>query len=184
MKIMPSNQHGVIQGSRRRSWGALILVCLICSLLGFVFCENWLPSPAYAQTTTTVTPGGVDAVPPGLELAEKTYLQYCATCHVGVPPQVLPSQTWQALLTDSQHYGIPLPPLPKPDQSVIINYIAAFAYPFKPEETVPFRVGRSRFFRILHPQVQLPQPVKLEGCISCHPGAMQFNYRRLSSEWQ
>lgn len=174
----PRNGWGNRQNRRYLRFGVILAwVCLLSSLLSF-----GLVSSTFAQTPSP-SPGGVDLVPPELQLSEQTYLQYCATCHVGVPPQVLPSQTWKTLLTDSQHYGMPLPPIPRTDQSVIVNYIAAYAYPYKDEETVPFRVGRSRFFRILHPQVQFNQPVTLAGCISCHPGAKQFNYRRLSSEW-
>jgi len=52
------------------------------------------------------------------------------------------------------------------------------------EEETPYRVDDSRYFKALHPQVKLPRPVQITSCISCHPSAAQYNFRRLTPEWQ
>jgi hypothetical protein len=158
-----------------------------------VFAQTAAPKPV--KPTGTPTPnsgkppgateiGTVDVVPASLQLGEQTYRQRCGTCHLAVPPQVLPLQSWQEMLPDSQHYGLQLNPLRNPDLSLVWGYIRTYARPLNPEEAAPYRVGRSRYFRLLHPDVKLPQPVVLGSCVTCHPGATKYNFRSLSAEWQ
>jgi Dihaem cytochrome c len=128
--------------------------------------------------------GAIDAVPEGLQLAESVYLENCATCHIGIPPGVLPTETWKGLLLDPNHYGIKIALLVDPFRRLTWNYLQTFSRPQAPEEAVPFLVSQSKVFKALHPGVKFSQPVNLKGCVSCHPGAEQYHYRSLSPEWK
>lgn len=143
-----------------------------------------VPNELTSNKTTNKVEGTVDLVPPRFELGQQLYLETCATCHVGVPPAVLPNQTWIDLIQDTQHYGIQIPPIFDPGRLIIWQYLEQFSRPLREEEQTPYRIRNSRFFRILHPRVDFSEPVRLSSCVSCHPGAPDFNYRRLTPEWQ
>lgn len=128
--------------------------------------------------------GTVDVVPRRYQLGQQLYLENCATCHIGLPPAVLPTQTWRDLLEDSQHYGRQLKPLVDPERLLVWDYLRTFSRPVIEEEQIPYRVAQSRYFKALHPQVKLAQPVTMGSCISCHPGTGEYDFRTLSSEWQ
>lgn len=128
--------------------------------------------------------GTVDVVPRQHQLGQELYLENCATCHVGVPPQVLPSETWLELIQDSQHYGVRLQPLVDPTRFLVWNYLKASSRQLLPEETTPYRVRDSRYFKVLHPKVELPRPLSLSSCVTCHPGATRYDFRSLTAEWK
>lgn len=128
--------------------------------------------------------GTVDPVPERYRLGQELYLENCSSCHIPVPPAVLPTQTWQQLLQDPQHYGVKLPLLVDPPRLIVWNYIRTFSRPTAKEEEIPYRVDDSRYFKALHPKVKLPRPVRVSSCVSCHPSAAEFNFRRLSPEWE
>ncbi len=137
-----------------------------------------------AQTTTTI-PGTVDVVPARYQLGKELYLENCASCHLALPPEVMPSETWRKLLLEpQQHYGKQLEPIIGPSLLIMWEYLRTFSRPPLEKESIPYRVSDSRFFKALHPQVKFPQPVKVGSCVTCHPGAAQFNYRSLTSEWE
>ncbi|MGB3491205.1 MAG: hypothetical protein WBA57_00650 [Elainellaceae cyanobacterium] len=142
-----------------------------------------LGSTALISTALKVE-GTVDPVPPQLQLGHELYLENCATCHVGLPPAVMPSQTWVDLLQDTQHYGVQIPRLVDPGRILIWQYLEYFSRPVNEDEATPYRVRNSRYFKALHPTVEFEEQVNLSSCVSCHPAAIDFNYRRLSSEWQ
>ncbi len=119
------------------------------------------------------------------QIAREVYLENCATCHVPIPAEVLPTETWQQILENPQkHYGESLPRTIGLNSLLIWNYLKNFSRPLLPEEPKPEYVTNSRYFKALHPQVDLPQPVTHQSCILCHPGAQQLNYRTLSPEWE
>ena len=137
------------------------------------------PPTVYSNQIATV-----DAVPPRFQLGQELYLENCSGCHIALPPQVLPSQTWRQLLQDTQHYGRQLQPLIDPSRLLIWNYLRTFSRPLNiEEEQLPFRVGRSRFFRAIHPRVEFSQPISVNNCLNCHPAASEYNFRQLTSEW-
>ncbi|MEB3279918.1 MAG: cytochrome C [Lyngbya sp.] len=126
----------------------------------------------------------VDRVPPRFELGQQLYLENCSGCHIALPPEVLPSQTWRQILQDTQHYGRQLQPLIDPPRLLIWNYLQTFSRPLNlQEEQLPFRVERSRFFKAIHPRVEFSQPISVNNCLNCHPGAAEYNFRSLTSEW-
>jgi Dihaem cytochrome c len=172
--------EGISHGKQQqRRWYSLVMLGLLSCLLGLGLALGSAP-PTTATPAATPAIGTIDPVPPRLQAAQQAYLKRCGSCHVALPPQVLPTETWQVLITDLQHYGTVLPRLAVDQQNLIVKYLQAFTYALNPDETTPFKVGRSRYFRVLHPQIELPKPVTLEGCVSCHPGAKQFDYRSLN----
>lgn len=145
-----------------------------------------VPSPAAAeQSTLQSSPiGTVDVVPKNMEYGQKVYLQACATCHIGLPPAVMPSETWRQLLQDPQHYGTEITPLNSIDLQAAWRYLRDYSRPQSTEETTPYRLYQSRYFKILHPRVKFSERVSLGSCVTCHPGASQYDFRKLSAEWQ
>ncbi|MDB9314214.1 cytochrome C [Spirulina sp. CS-785/01] len=127
----------------------------------------------------------IDPVPNELQLAQEVYLEKCGSCHIALPPETMPTQTWQELLQNPQnHYGVNLDPqLISADILVMWNYVRQFSRSLEEEEDPPFRLRDSSFFTALHPKVEFNQPISPKGCVSCHPGARGFNFRRLSPDW-
>lgn len=141
--------------------------------------------PAPTETTPAEPPTGtIDVIPQRYQLGQQLYLENCASCHVGLPPAVMPTQTWAALLQDSQHYGAQITPPVEPYLKIIWNYVSTYSRPIIQRERVPFRLEKSRYFKALHPKVTFTEPITASSCIACHPGAQQFNYRNLTPEWQ
>jgi mono/diheme cytochrome c family protein len=137
-----------------------------------------------AQAATPKTINTVDQVPEQYELGQELYLENCATCHIGIPPEVFPSQTWANLLTDTQHYGVEVEPLTNPYRSLIWNYMEDFSRPILQNEEIPYRFNNSRYFRALHPKVDLPRPTTVSSCLECHPSAEDFNFRHLAMDFE
>jgi hypothetical protein len=175
----------------------LVLLWSICMGFGFAWAAElpdradplfpakatpFAPSNTIAQATGTI--GTVDVVPPKHQLGQDLYLENCASCHVGVPPEVLPTATWLQLIQDSQHYGQQLKPLLDPTRLLVWNYLRSFSRPYLESETTPYRVADSRFFKAFHPKIKFSTKPKLEGCITCHIGAQQYDYRSLAPKWQ
>ncbi|MBW4552645.1 MAG: diheme cytochrome c [Aphanocapsa sp. GSE-SYN-MK-11-07L] len=174
---------------RRRRTLALVALLLVWSiLLGWSLAT--LGQAAEPTVTTdqpavqALTIGTVDAVPQTLALAQQSYAANCGSCHLLIPPQVLPSDSWREILLDPNHYGVQLRSLPQSDYSLIWKYLQFFSRRLNPDEQMPFRVGKSRYFRILHPKVEFAQPVTLSTCVTCHPGASKYDFRSLTPEWQ
>jgi hypothetical protein len=141
-----------------------------------------------ATSTHAATPassiGTVDVVPANFQLGQELYKENCSSCHIALPPAVFPTQTWKNLLEDSQHYGAQIQPLVNPQRIFVWNYISTFSRVQLQDEETPYRFNRSRYFRALHPGVELPKPVTMGSCVSCHPGAKEYNFRQLTPEWE
>ncbi|MEY3826504.1 MAG: hypothetical protein RLZZ148_1320 [Cyanobacteriota bacterium] len=123
-------------------------------------------------------------VPDRFRAGLESYLETCAGCHVPIPPEVMPTQSWQKILQrPAQHYGVSVP-LVRVTQVIVWQYLNFFSRPAGKEEPIPLYVSQSRFFKVLHPNVALPKPAGNRTCITCHPGALKFDYRTLSPEWE
>lgn len=173
--------------SRRRKRGkspiGLFLLILLWSLAmgwGLALVTNAQPMPIPKSDAI----GTVDPVGSNYQLGQELYLENCASCHIALPPAVLPTQSWQQILQDSQHYGTQLPPLINPPRLLVWKYLQAFSRPYNKEEQTPYRVDESRFFKALHPQVKLPRPIEISSCVSCHASAAEYNFRSLTPEWE
>lgn len=118
-------------------------------------------------------------------VAQELYLENCSTCHLAIPPGVMPTETWKKLLEKpTDHYGQSLNNLIRITQVSIWQYLSAFSRPLSTDEPIPLYVGQSRYFKALHPRVQFPEPPSHKTCISCHPGAKQYDYRSLTPQWE
>lgn len=117
-------------------------------------------------------------------LGKELYLKNCASCHIPIPAQVLPTERWQEILNNPQnHYGQALPTSVKVTARLIWTYLKADSRPAIPGEILPQYVTNSRYLTALHPQVELPSPTSHQSCIQCHPMAAKLDYRSLSAEW-
>ena len=175
---------------RTKSPTVLFLLLLVWSL-----CLGWgmslavgtpMPTQRIAQAATVV-PGAVDPIPERYQQGYKLYWENCSGCHIALPPQVLPTDSWrQILLEIDQHYGKKLEII-TPIVQIMWNYLQAFSRPQilqTKEEAIPEFVRESRYFKALHPQVDLPKDVSHQSCITCHPGVAQNDYRTLTPEWE
>lgn len=170
---------------RRHSIGLLLLLIFWSTLIGCGL-ALLVQTPGQTQPANLApSVGTVDVVPQRYQLGQELYLENCATCHIGLPPAVLPTETWRDLIQDSQHYGKELTPLVDPQRLIVWEYIRTFSRTQSPdEERTPYRLAQSRYFKALHPKVKLPQPVTMGSCVSCHPGGDKYDFRSLTSEWQ
>jgi Dihaem cytochrome c len=147
--------------------------------------------PATGDRPATISPvpitseiGTVDVVPARYQAGQKLYLDNCATCHLGLPPAVMPTETWRQLIQDPEHYGATIRPLVPPELQITWQYLRDFSRPHETGEEIPYRVRQSKFFKALHPRVKFTEKVTLTSCNSCHIGADNYNFRTLSAEWQ
>lgn len=143
--------------------------------------DNNLPA---SQGTPPTPDGAVDLVPAQYQLGQELYLENCATCHLVLPPQVFPTETWRDILEDTQHYGVRIPLIQDPGRRIVWNYLRTYSRPLLPDEQVPALLWQSRYFKALHPKIDLPSRFGMESCASCHPGASRSDFRSLSPEWQ
>ncbi|MBR8828564.1 MAG: cytochrome [Gomphosphaeria aponina SAG 52.96 = DSM 107014] len=119
------------------------------------------------------------------EIGKEVYLEHCASCHIPIPPEVLPTQTWQELLEKPQnHYGENLKDIISITQRLIWEYLRLYSRPLNPEEKTPMYIAQSRYFKALHPRVEVPKPVNHQSCNSCHIGVQNLDYRSLTPPWE
>jgi hypothetical protein len=140
-----------------------------------------------ATSTQAANPpeiGTVDVVPAQYQLGQQIFIENCSTCHLALPPEVFPIQTWKNILEDSQHYGANITPLTGIQRNLVWRYVSTFSRVKLEDENIPYRLNRSRYFKALHPGVELPKPVTMGSCVSCHPGANEYNFRKLTPEWE
>jgi hypothetical protein len=117
------------------------------------------------------------------QLGKQLYIENCSSCHIPIAAEVLPLETWQEILENPQkHYSTSLPNTISLTTQLIWTYLRTSSRPLLPGESKPEYITNSRYFRALHPQVDVPKPVTHQSCIVCHPGAKQLDYRTLSSE--
>lgn len=176
---MPQSVSSSPRRIRRRSPIILIGILLIWSLI-----LGWGLAQAVEPSKNSAEIGTVDVVSGNLKLAQQAYLENCATCHIGIPPAAFPTQTWRDLLSDPQHYGATLTPLEGPDRLLVWTYLKTFSRQVVEGERIPFRFGESQALKILHPKIDLPRSIPISSCITCHPGANQYNFRKLSAQWE
>ncbi|NER01942.1 MAG: diheme cytochrome C [Okeania sp. SIO3C4] len=171
------------KGRQRPSLFLLLLLIFLWS----ASCGLVMAKIGTATTISQIEPqimSNVDVVPKRHQLGLSLYLENCTTCHIPVPPQVLPTESWKIILEDYQHYGVQLPTLVDPPRQLIWNYLQVSSrVKSQQEERIPYRISSSRYFKALHPRVELPQNVNIKGCVACHPSAAKFDFRTLNSEW-
>lgn len=126
----------------------------------------------------------VDPVPTRYEPGFQAYLETCASCHIAVPPEVLPTESWREILRKpDNHFGVVIPNYNRLTQLLIWDYISNFSRPLPPDSPIPLYVEKSRYFKALHPRVTMPPDMTSKSCITCHPNVANFNFRTLTPEW-
>ncbi|MDY7014346.1 MAG: diheme cytochrome C [Cyanobacteriota bacterium] len=169
---------------KRRLFVIVLLLVLWSAIAG------WLGSlafnaPAMARSLPQQQLKLVDPVPERYQLGLELYRDRCGSCHLAIPPQVFPTQTWQQLLQNPQdHYGTKVTSVIRPELLIMWDYLSTFSRPLEEGEETPYRFSSSRYFKILHPRVELPEPISHVTCLSCHPAAREFEFRRLAPEWE
>jgi hypothetical protein len=154
------------------------LLVLACSFIVVGRTSLSLSQPALDSNKEQI--GTVEPIAPEYERGHQLYLENCASCHIGIPPAVLPTQSWVRILSNRQHYSAIVEPLVRPANGLVLNYLRQYSRNAIAKELIPTRLRDSRFFKALHPQVEIPQPINIGGCISCHANATQFNFRTFS----
>ena len=162
--------------SRKYSPILFLIICSWSTVLGLGMAVSFdLP------TGEMVANKSVDPVTKSYQLSQEFYLEKCSSCHIPIPPEVLPTATWKTILENPEdHYGVKLEPLYGLQRLLIWNYLRDFSRPLKANEAEPQYIARSRYFKALHPQIEFNQPVSVKTCITCHPSAAKFNYRDIS----
>lgn len=165
------------------------LLVLLVAILIWSISLGWGMATAIANDdnpkAAIATQKAVDPISDRYQLGHELYLEKCSSCHLAIPPAVFPTETWREILQQPQeHYGTQLKPIIGPSLLLMWDYIRTYSRPLNEDEEIPYRVADSRYFKALHPKVEFPSQASIKTCISCHPSANQFNYRRLSSEWQ
>lgn len=132
------------------------------------------------------TLGGWVAAQGGLsqrQLEQAAYVRACGSCHIPLPAEVLPRDTWRRLVQDPNHYGQQISPLTGADLQLAWGYLSADARRLREFEPVPYRLRESRYFLAQHPDVPLPDPVRVTSCIDCHPRVNLGDFVTLAPEW-
>ena len=163
----------------------LLLVWSICLGWGLSLIGGATVKPAIVTQATPAESSTVEELPARYKLGKELYVENCGSCHIALPAEILPTETWRRLLLEpEQHYGQQLKPLIGPTLLVMWEYLRTFSRSQAEKEQLPYRISESRFFKALHPRVKFTEKVSLGSCVSCHPGVAQSNYRSLTSEWE
>ncbi|NJK72705.1 MAG: cytochrome C [Synechococcaceae cyanobacterium SM2_3_60] len=156
---------------RLRRW--LLPILLVFALAWLLQVQN----PLQAQGTVPNLPPAerveLDEPNPFLRYqpGAQVYLAACATCHIALPPEVFPSETWRRVLVDINHYGVQIEVLQEPFLQMAWEYLRDFSRGRAENESVPYRIRESRLFRALHPGVTMPADQGVNSCLGCHPRA-------------
>lgn len=154
-----------------RKGRSALFICLVAVALSFAL------SLAIETPVRATSPYGmVDPVAENQAVGYAIYIERCATCHVALPPAVLPLEAWRTIVTDRAHYGVTLPDIPPFDQQLMVNYLQTYARSYESRKPTPFRLSDSDYFFALHPNVTLPKPLNLRSCVGCHQGAAEQDY--------
>ncbi|GCL56942.1 dihem cytochrome c family protein [Microcystis aeruginosa] len=154
------------------------LILFLLSILGGILLASLLQQPAIAQSPAS------DIVLNRYQIGQQTYLENCATCHIAIPPSILPSQTWKKILENpNSHYGIRLKPIVGITQRLIWDYLSYSSRPLTETTFVPLLIEQSSYVKVLHPRVNLPTPLGHTTCVTCHPNASRYDYQTLTPIW-
>ena len=129
-------------------------------------------------------PMSVDPVPTRYEPGFQAYLETCASCHIAIPPEALPTESWREILRKpDNHFGVVIPNYNRLTQLLIWDYMSTFSRPLPPDSPLPLYVEKSRYFKALHPRTTMPPDMTSKTCVTCHPNVANFNFRTLTPEW-
>ena len=168
--------------NRQLIFGVSLGLALVAGNFGswLVQAQTSSPPRALEGQVENVRPG---ELPPRYQLGLELYVKNCSSCHLAIPVEVFPAETWRETLLQTYHYGkqveIPL----STEKLLIWQYVRDFSRSLTEKEPTPYYFADSRYFRALHPKVTLPKPLNTLSCQQCHPGADVGNFRKLTAEW-
>ncbi|MGF1487959.1 MAG: cytochrome C [Prochloraceae cyanobacterium] len=168
----------VMQKLRSRKYSTILFLIIFSwsTVLG------WGMAVAFDRPIAEIV-ASIDPVTKPYQLGQQFYVENCSSCHIPLPPEVLPTATWKTILENPQdHYGVELEQLYGPQRLLIWNYLRDFSRSLMAEEPEPQYLARSRYFKAIHPQVEFSEPISVRTCITCHPSADRFNYRIISEK--
>ncbi|NER51928.1 MAG: cytochrome C [Symploca sp. SIO1A3] len=149
-------------GKRGKSPVVLFLFLFVWSIglgWGMSLAVSARQPESIAQAATAIS-GSVDPISERYQQGYKLYLENCSGCHIALPPEVLPTDSWRQILIEiDQHNGKKLEII-GPIVQIMWNYLRAFSRPQirqTEDEPIPELVRESRYFKALHPRVDLPQ---------------------------
>ena len=154
-----------------RKGRSVLFVCLAAVTLSFALSLT-INVPVQAMSPY----GMVDPIAENQAVGYEIYVERCATCHVALPPAVLPAEAWKTIITDRAHYGVSLPTIPPFDQQLMVNYLQTYSRSYQNRGPTPYRLSDSDYFSALHPNMTLPEPLNLRSCVGCHIGAAEQDY--------
>jgi hypothetical protein len=154
-----------------------LLPLIFLFILSWSLVFGWGAATAINPDLSKMTKS-VDKATGNYKVGEEMYLENCSSCHIPLPPAVLPRETWKTILENPyDHYGTKINGLVRFTQVLIWEYLSNYSRQLLANEVKPDYIAQSRYFFALHPQVKLPNPVTHHTCIECHPQASDFNYR-------
>lgn len=120
----------------------------------------------------------VDKTNENFKTGESLYLQSCGSCHIAIPPAVLPTETWKTILENpNNHYGTKVVGLNRLTQLLMWQYLQNYSRGLLKDEPQPKFIAQSRYFFALHPQVEFTKPITHHSCVDCHPRAREYYFR-------
>lgn len=161
--------------SKKKKKGAIALILALtvafCSILGGG------ASLAINHQSLAFGTKSVDKPVGNFVIGKDLYLESCATCHIPIPPAVLPSETWQHILENpGNHYGVRIEGIVRFTQVLMWQYLQQYSRQLLKDETKPKFIAQSRYFFALHPDVEFTSPITHNTCIQCHDRASAFDY--------
>ncbi|HIK37672.1 MAG: diheme cytochrome c [Geminocystis sp.] len=167
-----------IFGFKKRKVKTIILgvVVMLSILMGGVTAENLKGMNSQWQGGSQHK--SVDKTSENFKTGESLYLQTCGSCHIAIPPAVLPTETWKTILENpNNHYGTKVVGMNRLTQLLMWQYLLHYSRGLLKDEPEPKFIAQSRYFFALHPQVEFTKPITHSGCIECHPRAKEYYYR-------
>jgi hypothetical protein len=161
----------------RKNANKRLLTVIFGFILSYSLILGWGTAKAINPDLTRMTKS-VDEATGNYKAGLEIYLENCSTCHIPIPPAVLPTETWETILENPyDHYGTKIESLVRFTQVLMWEYLSNYSRQLLVNETKPKYIAQSRYFFALHPQVKLPNPITHRSCIECHPQASDFKYR-------
>lgn len=121
----------------------------------------------------------------------KLYQSDCASCHMGFQPNLLPSTSWEKMMSPKaleDHFGDNAE-VDEQDRLSILAYLKTYAADHKGKRLLrfskgeaPLRITELRYFKREHNEVPKrmvqgnPKVRSLSNCMACHTGAERGDY--------
>ncbi|NCO75496.1 MAG: dihem cytochrome c family protein [Cyanobacteria bacterium] len=153
----------------KRAW----ITIIISFILSWSIVIGWSASRSF----DSMAMASVDKATGNFKIGEDLYVENCATCHIPIPPSVLPQETWQEILeTPTNHYGTKVEGLTGFTQRLMWQYLQNYSRQLLKDEIKPKYMAQSRYFFALHPQINFSSTITINSCIECHSQGQNFDY--------